>query len=83
VTGRDLADSHLVNTVLDIQGDDPAFGWRFDEHLDRNIVPANRVQQLCRTTASGRGFQEAWPKSEAGSSGPVQDDLLEGRKSWS
>jgi putative transposase len=77
VSQRDWDDAHLINTALDVNRDDPAFGYRFiaDELPARGITAGeNRVARLCTQ-------QRIWPvfakkrglNRKAGP--PVHDDL--------
>jgi len=79
VCSRDLADAHLVNAIVDIHRDDPAFGYRFiSDELEAGGHEAseNRVHRLCRehriwstTTKKGRRHSKV--------PGPaVTDDLV-------
>jgi transposase InsO family protein len=79
VTDRDWNDAHLINQMLDIHHDDPAFGYRFiADELELQGVTAgeNRVARLCSqeriwsVTAKKRGRN-----GKAGP--PVHDDLVE------
>jgi hypothetical protein len=48
---RDRADAELINAMIDIHNDDPAFGCRFiyDELVEAGWkVSENRVQRLCQ-----------------------------------
>ena len=48
---RDRDDARLLNAIVDIHADDPAFGYRFitDELHKRGwTVSENRVQRLCQ-----------------------------------
>lgn len=75
---RDWDDAHLVNEMLDIHHDDPAFGYRFiADELERHghRVSENRVHRLCRdhqiwsNTVKRRGHgRRPGP--------PVHDDLV-------
>jgi len=51
VTKADLERAYLINTALDVHGDDPEFGYRFiaDELEDKGLqVSRNTVHSLCR-----------------------------------
>ena len=81
ICARDWDDAHLINLVMDIHHDDPAFGYRFitDELARRGLrAGENRVWRLCAVQgiwsvlAKRRGLvRTAGP--------PVHDDLV-GRK---
>ena len=79
MTARDWADAHLVNAVLDIHAEDPAFGYRFiaDELPGKGLAAGeNRVQRLCRDHGIWSVFsKERGLNRKPGS--PVQDDLVE------
>lgn len=54
VTDRDWAGAHLINTAIEIHGDDPEFGYRFiaDELAERGLrASRNRVNRRggCRS----------------------------------
>lgn len=77
---RDLDDAHLTNTLVDLHGDDPEFGYRFlaDElEAAGHDLGERRVWRLCRdqrlwstTTRKGRRGK--------GRPGPaVHDDLVQ------
>jgi transposase InsO family protein len=78
VSRRDWDDAHLINAVLDIHHDDPAFGYRFiADELPAHGISAgrNRVARLCSVQriwsvfAKKRGLtRRAGP--------PVHDDLV-------
>lgn len=75
---RDHDDAVLVNAIIDIHRDDPAFGYRFiSDEIERKgwNVSENRVHRLCRehrilsTTVKRRGYaRKPGP--------PVHDDLI-------
>jgi putative transposase len=76
---RGHSDAELVNAMLDIDADDPEFGYRFiSDELERKgqRVSENRVQRLCQehriwsTTTKKQGLSRA-----AGP--PVHDDLVD------
>ena len=80
VCERDLGDAHLVNAIVDIDSDDPEFGYRFiTDELEAagRRVSERRVWRLCRehwiwstTTKKGR-------RGGKGRPGPaVHDDLV-------
>ncbi len=49
VSRRDWDDAHLLNAIVDVQRDDPEFGYRFtaDEvHRLEHTAPESRVQRL-------------------------------------
>lgn len=76
---RDWSDAHLINAIVDIHADDPAFGYRFmtDELQKRGwSVSENRVQRLCQQQ---RIWSATTKKSRASTQpGPaVHDDLIE------
>lgn len=64
VCGRDLDDARLVNAIVDVHRDDPAFGYRFiSDELEAagHQASENRVHRLCKehriwstTTKKGR-----------------------------
>lgn len=75
---RDCDDAHLINAVLGIHADDPAFGYRFiaDELRGLGITAGeNRVARLCSQeriwsiVAKKRGLNRR-------SGPPVHDDLV-------
>lgn len=78
ICARDWDDAHLINLVVDIHHDDPAFGYRFitDELARRGLrAGENRVWRLCAVQgiwsvlAKRRGLvRKAGP--------PVHDDLV-------
>lgn len=78
ICARDLRDAHLVNAIVDIHRDDPAFGYRFiaDElEAAGHQTSENRVHRLCRahriwstTKKGGRHSKVPGP--------PVADDLV-------
>ena len=79
VTARDWADAHLVNAVLDIHAEDPAFGYRFiaDELPGKGLAAGeNRVQRLCRDHGIWSVFSKKRGLNRKPGS-PVQDDLVE------
>jgi putative transposase len=78
VSQRDWDDAHLINAAIDIQHDDPEFGYRFitDELPARGVTASrNRVNRLCtqqrlwsvHSRKRGRG-RKPGP--------PVHDDLV-------
>lgn len=76
---RDWDDAHLLNVIVDIHADDPAFGYRFiTDELNRRgwSVSENRVQRLCQQE---RIWSATVKKSRAPRQpGPaVHDDLIE------
>jgi putative transposase len=78
VSRRDWDDAHLINTALDVHGDDPAFGYRFiaDELAERgHQASENRVWRLC---SQQRIFSaHARKRGRAARPGPpVHDDLI-------
>jgi putative transposase len=75
---RDWDDAHLVNAIIDIHADDPAFGYRFitDElHRDGWSVSQNRVQRLCQEHQIWSVFAKK-PGRSRKTGPPVHDDLL-------
>ena len=78
---RDLDDAWLTNTLVDLHGDDPEFGYRFltDELHDAGVqVGERRVWRLC---GQARLWSTTTRKGRAGSGkrpGPaVHDDLVQ------
>jgi putative transposase len=79
VTERDWADAHLVNAALEIQADDPAFGYRFiaDELPERGIrAGENRVQRWCTDHGIWSVFSRKRGLNRRPGP-PVHDDLVE------
>jgi putative transposase len=71
---RDLDDAHLTNTLVDLHGDDPEFGYRFlADELESagHDLGERRVWRLCRD-------QRLWSTTtRKGRPGPaVHDDLV-------
>ncbi len=76
---RDWDDAHLVNAIIDIHADDPAFGYRFitDElHRGGWSVSENRVQRLCQEHQIWSVFAKK-PGRNKKAGPPVHDDLLD------
>jgi transposase InsO family protein len=79
VSQRDWDDAHLINAVLEIHHDDPAFGYRFiaDELEARGITASeNRTQRLCTQQQIWSVFAKKRGLSRKAGP-PVHDDLVE------
>ena len=72
-------DAHLINQLVDLQADDPEFGYRFlhDELVaGGQVVGANRVHRLCRQNQLWSVF--ARKRGHGRKVGPpVHDDLVQ------
>lgn len=75
---RDWDDAHLINVMVDVHADDPAFGYRFiTDELARRGQPVseNRVQRLCQQEQIWSIFAKKRGLSRRAGP-PVHDDLL-------
>jgi putative transposase len=75
---RDFNDAHLINAMVDIHADDPAFGYRFiaDELARRgHTMSDNRVQRLCQQEQIWSIFAKKRGLSRRAGP-PVHDDRL-------
>ena len=78
---RDWADSHLVNAIRDVHGDDPEFGYRFiADELERDGKATNerRVWRLCSENRIWSTMTKKGRKTAGKTPGPaVHDDLVQ------
>ncbi|MBF6223123.1 helix-turn-helix domain-containing protein [Nocardia abscessus] len=51
VSQRDWDDAHLINAALDINADDPEFGYRF---INTGIAAAPKPSRICPTHCAQR-----------------------------
>ena len=79
VTDREWSDAHLINAAVDVNRDDPTFGYRFiaDELHEAGVaVSENRVARLCSQQMiwSAHSRKRGLNRKPGP---PVHDDLVE------